>query len=97
MKINQLQDSNLIQDTTFDQAKNKSNKDFSQLLQSAVHKVDDLQKESEVMSQKLAVGEVDNVHQVMISSAKAKLALDLTLEVRNKVVDSYNQIMRMQV
>jgi len=47
--------------------------------------------------QQLASGETDNLHQVMISMEQTRLAFDLVLQVRNKVMDAYQEIMRMQV
>ncbi|MEI6100396.1 MAG: flagellar hook-basal body complex protein FliE [Eubacteriales bacterium] len=48
-------------------------------------------------TQALLSGQVDDVAQVMIDQQKANLQLDLVVQVRNKVVDAYNQIMNMQV
>jgi len=47
--------------------------------------------------QQLAKGETDNLHQVMISLEQTRLAFDLLLQVRNKVIDAYQEVMRMQV
>jgi len=47
--------------------------------------------------QQLANGETDNLHQVMISLEQTRLAFDLLLQVRNKVLDAYQEVMRMQV
>ncbi|MEY2907564.1 MAG: flagellar hook-basal body complex protein FliE [Pseudomonadota bacterium] len=51
--------------------------------------------ESEV--QKLALGEADNLHQVMISLSKAKTSFELTLQVRNKLLEGFQEVMRMSV
>jgi len=45
----------------------------------------------------LITGEEIELHQVMLAAQKAELALELTLTVRNKVVEAYQEIMRMQV
>jgi flagellar hook-basal body complex protein FliE len=45
----------------------------------------------------LAVGESVNVHQVMIDLEKAKLSLQLIVQVRNKLMEAYQNIMQMQV
>ncbi len=47
--------------------------------------------------QRLAAGEVDNLHQIMLSLEKAKLSFELALQVRNKLLEGYQEIMRMQV
>ena len=46
---------------------------------------------------KLAAGELEDISQAVVASEKADIALQLTLQVRNKVVDAYQEIMRMQV
>ncbi|MDW5300480.1 MAG: flagellar hook-basal body complex protein FliE [Sedimentibacter sp.] len=46
---------------------------------------------------KLAVGESDDVHNLMINTQKAELSLDLVIQLRNKALDAYNEIMRMGV
>ena len=45
----------------------------------------------------LAAGEVADVHQVMVAVAEAGLAMDLLLQLRNRVTDAFQEIMRMQV
>lgn len=46
---------------------------------------------------KAAAGELDNPHQLLIDSQKANIALQLTISVRNKALESYNSIVNMQV
>lgn len=45
----------------------------------------------------LANGETENLHQVILSLERTRTAFDLMLQVRNKVLDAYQEIMRMQV
>lgn len=47
--------------------------------------------------QQLASGDVENLHQVMLGLEQTRLAFDLMLQVRNKVLDAYQEVMRMQV
>jgi len=70
---------------------------FGEMLNSAMNNVNQAQKSSEQMGNLLAAGKVDDLHSVMIEGAKAELALQFTLQVRNKVLDAYNEIMRMQM
>lgn len=70
---------------------------FSDFFKNALNEVNKLQTESEDYSKLLALGQVDNIHDVTIASEKAKIALQMTLAIRNKVVDAYKEIMRMQV
>jgi flagellar hook-basal body complex protein FliE len=70
---------------------------FSDILGEALNKVNDLQKESTAATESFLSGETDNIHNVMIAGSKANLALQMTIQVRNKVMDAYNEIMNMQV
>jgi flagellar hook-basal body complex protein FliE len=75
---------------------NQSKTSFANVLQGYLQNVDDTVKQSSNLSAKVAAGEVNNVHDVTIASQKAKLALELTVTVRDKAVESYQEIMRMQ-
>lgn len=46
---------------------------------------------------KLSVGESDDLHNLMINTQKAEMSLDLVIQLRNKALDAYNEIMRMGV
>lgn len=72
-------------------------KDFSNMLDNALNRVNQLQLESEKYKMLLSVGEVDNLHDVTIAAEKANIALQLTLSIRNKIVEAYQEIMRMQI
>lgn len=65
---------------------------FSELLKQAME-TDSADKEKNI---ELLSGETDSLHDVMISAEKADLALLLAVQIRNKVIDAYNEIMRMQ-
>ena len=47
--------------------------------------------------QALAVGEAENLHEIMIRLEESRMALQLMLQVRNRVLDAYQDVMRMQV
>ncbi|GAK10918.1 flagellar hook-basal body complex protein FliE [Geomicrobium sp. JCM 19039] len=70
---------------------------FHELLKGAIENVNDQQIESRQMTEKLVSGEVDNLHDVIIASEKAGIAMQTTIEVRNKAIEAYETIMRMQV
>jgi len=55
------------------------------------------QAHAEQAVQSLAAGRADNAHNVMLSMAKADLSFHLVLEIRNRLSDAYQEIMRMQV
>ena len=70
---------------------------FQNAVKNAVAEVNNLQHQADDLAVKLATGDVEDVHKAMIAMNKAKLALDFTIQVRNKVVEAYQEIMRMQV
>lgn len=72
-------------------------KTFSEFLQDALRNVNDLQKQAEQASLNLAAGRVEDIAEVAIAAEKASIALQLTIQVRNKIIDAYQEVMRMQV
>lgn len=66
---------------------------FSEL----VSKVNDIQVQSDKSIQNLASGESKNLHEVMIAVEKASISFQFMSQVRNKALDAYQEIMRMQV
>ena len=72
-------------------------KSFKDTLTEAVDKVNQLQMEADVKMQKVATGESSNISEVMIATEKADIALKLMMSVRNKMIDAYQEIMKMQV
>jgi len=70
---------------------------FKDTIKKAVGEVNHLQNEADKMAVQLASGDIEDVHKAMIAMQKAKLALNFTIQVRNKVIDAYQEIMRMQV
>lgn len=76
---------------------NSDVKSFADTLRDAVQSVNTLSKESNVQIQKLATGETKNIPEVMIAAEKASVAFKLLTQVRNKIIDAYQEIMKMQV
>lgn len=70
---------------------------FGEVIKKAVKQVNTMQTEADTMANQLATGDVEDVHKAMLSMQKAKLALDFTVQVRNKAVEAYQEIMRMQM
>ena len=69
---------------------------FSDTLSQSLEKVNDMQAEKKQMIQSFASGEHQNVHELMISMQKAGLAMNLTAAVRNKVMEAYRELSRLQ-
>jgi flagellar hook-basal body complex protein FliE len=72
-------------------------KSFKDILSDSIQEVNELQKEAEAMADALATGETDNVDEVLVAARKAELAFDLLMQIRNKLVDAYEEISRMRV
>lgn len=70
---------------------------FGQLLQHAIGEVNQAQVHAGDLSSRFAAGEPVDVHQVMIASQEASVALNLAIQVRNKLVDGYQELMRVNV
>lgn len=71
--------------------------DFGELLGEAINGVNAKLQTAEVEKARVMSGETNNLHQAMLSMQEAGVAFSLMTEVRNKLVDSYQEIMRMQV
>ena len=70
---------------------------FAQFLQGQLGEINQHQVQADQAIQQLATGESNNVHDVVLSMAQADLSFRLVLEIRNRLVESYQEIMRMQV
>jgi flagellar hook-basal body complex protein FliE len=70
---------------------------FGELISSGLDNVQQAQTTADSMAQQAATGDLTDLHDYMIASTQAQLATDLTVSVRNKAVESFNEIMRMQV
>lgn len=79
------------------QARSQDTKqDFSQHLLEALGEVNTLQHQSDVAFTQLLTGEIE-FHDAMIIAEKANLALQLTMAIRTKILEAYQEITRMQV
>lgn len=76
---------------------NQTTHSFTDILKEAMNHVATLQESAEAATQQLAIGQVDDIHSVMIQTERAALALELTVQVTGKAVSAYNEIMRMQM
>ena len=69
---------------------------FADTLKNSLIKVNEVQKEKNAMIESFASGETQNVHELMISLQKAGLAMNMTAAMRNKVLEAYRELSRMQ-
>ncbi|MFS0561212.1 flagellar hook-basal body complex protein FliE [Terribacillus sp. 179-K 1B1 HS] len=70
---------------------------FTDSLKSAIESLNETQQESDKMTEALAAGKVDNLHDVMIASQKASVAMDAAVQVQKKAIDAYTEMMRMSM
>lgn len=94
MRIENLQSISLFDNQNNIEQKKETG--FLDLFQTALQEVNQTDKTADIIAEKFAIGEIENVHQVTIAAEQAELALNLTIAIRNKVVDAYKEIMRMQ-
>jgi len=71
--------------------------DFGQLVGHVLQDVNQSQNQASDAVAQLAAGKTDNVHQVMIALGKAEISFNYMLEVRNRLIDAYKQVMQMQI
>lgn len=77
-------------------APEKAASPFAGALKESLAMVNDLQREKNAMITSFAAGETQNVHELMISLQKAGLAMSMTAAVRNKAMEAYKELARMQ-
>lgn len=70
---------------------------FGEMLKSALTEVQGLQTQADGAIDKLATGEAQDVHQVMVAFEQARLSMQTLVEVRNKLVEAYQEVLRIQV
>lgn len=70
---------------------------FGEYLNSALMKVTDMENHAAQLKEDFALGKTDNIPEVLIAGEKASIALQFTMSIRNKIVDAYTEIMRMQI
>jgi len=70
---------------------------FSSLLESAIQGVEKPGAEADRAVQSFLSGETEDIHTVALATQRASLAFDLGMQMRNKVVAAYQEVMKMQV
>lgn len=75
----------------------KSTLPFQDLFQDAVNNVKSTDSNLDQELYKLATGQTDDLHNLTIASQKATLSVQLLVQLRNKALDAYNEVMRMNV
>jgi flagellar hook-basal body complex protein FliE len=70
---------------------------FKALFNSIIDNVEETEAITKEDSYKLSIGEMDDLHTMMINSARADIALQTMVQLRNKVLDAYTEIMRINL
>src|ERR1700733_1913815 len=70
---------------------------FSDILRESVDKVNLYQTQADTAVKELVAGRNKNIHETMLTIERADTSLKLMMQVRNKILDAYKEIMRMQV
>ncbi len=71
--------------------------DFGDLLGQAINRLAETENRADTLINKLAAGEDVEIHQVMLAMQEADITFQVALQTRNKLIDAYQEIMRMQV
>ena len=78
-------------------ASGRGGEGFAAALREAVDQVSALHQQSQAEVRRLLTGESEDLHRTLLAVQRAELAFEMMLEVRNKAVQAYQEIMRMQV
>lgn len=76
---------------------NNSTINFSSLLKNAIERVNEVEQASNEKTEALAEGNVNDLHDVMITAQKANITVETAVQIQQKAIDIYNEMMRMQV
>ena len=72
-------------------------KDFAQALEKSLQEVDGKLKSASQAQQDVVAGGETSIHEAMVAGKKANLSMRYAMQIRNKAMDAYKEIMRMQV
>ena len=70
---------------------------FNEILNNALDNVNQKQIDAETATQSLITGDAQDIHQVLLSTEEARLSLELASQIRNKLVDAYQEISKIQI
>jgi flagellar hook-basal body complex protein FliE len=70
---------------------------FPQIFKEMVNNTNELQGKAQDLAEKFVLGQVTDIHEVMVAAEEAGVALDLVMEIRNKLIEAYQELMRLQV
>lgn len=86
-----------VQFDTHVKAPSKKTLTWGESLEKFVDEIDDKQKVAQVTTNEVLTGKSDNLHQSILATQEAGVAFTLLLEMRNKLVDGFKELMRMSI
>jgi flagellar hook-basal body complex protein FliE len=98
--INSITGSSLLPEINPQKGNSTSNQDvssFGDRVKKILGEINDSQLEAGEIAEQFATGEIEDVHDVMIAAEKAGVGLELVLEVRNRLIEAYREVTRMQM
>ncbi|MGI6330706.1 MAG: flagellar hook-basal body complex protein FliE [Zhaonellaceae bacterium] len=87
----------LLNKTKAEKPKDAFDANFGEVLHKKLQEVNQLQLRSDELTQQLIAGGEVELHDVMLAAEQANLALQLTVQIRNKLVEAYQELSRMQI
>jgi flagellar hook-basal body complex protein FliE len=75
----------------------KGGSSFLDHLKSGIAEVNEMQKKADTMSMDLAAGKSENLHETMLATTQAELTFNLMVQLRNRALEAYQEVMRMSV
>lgn len=96
-KIDTLNPLGIAEQSTKEVSKTQNGESFMQILQKSLEEVNDLQIKGDKALSDIATGQVKDLHQAAIAIDKAEISMKVMLEVRNKALNAYKEILRTQL
>lgn len=99
MKIDRLISNNNIFDSInyMDKSEEKKDISFFDILKEELNEVNEKQVKAEDLTESFIKGDNVDIHEVMLGTEEAKMSLELAVQIRNKIVEAYQEISRMQL
>ena len=96
-KISSLDELQELNQTSSSSSSSQTQVPFKSLFETAVNNVKETQSDYDNQVYKMATGQSDNLHDITIASSKASLSVDLLVQMRNKVQNAYDEVMRISL
>ncbi len=73
---------------------NRSIERFQEMLENSLKEVNELQLDSNKAVRSLAAGKHENIHETMIAMEKASVSFQMMMQIRNRIIDAYQEILK---